>query len=186
MPENEFKTKIEELLLSEHSIRCRDEVADLIGGEADKFEVAWEIFCAAEPPLPQRMAWVMDVLTQKHPSHAARYAASLVARIPFMKHPAELRMATKVLARTPMQQELIPKLLDPMLKILMDPQFPAAIRVNAMTMLYQISTIEPDFKYELRLVIEDQMREGGPAIRSRGKKTLQKLNEEIQKIEMNN
>lgn len=181
---NEFKNQVIELLLSEHSKVCRDKVADIIGGDPDKFAIAWEIFCSEEPPLPQRMAWSLDVLFERHPSHAARYAATIVDRIPFMKHPAELRMATKVLARTPIRPDLIIQLLDPMLGFLMDPQVPIAIRAYAMTLLYEISQIEKELKFELRLVIEEQMDEGSAGIRSRGKKILKKLNAEIKHFEM--
>lgn len=184
MEDNPFKAKIANLLLTKHSAETRDVVVNLIGGDTDRFQAAWEIFCSDEPPLPQRMSWVLEHLTAKHPSHAARYVSSIIARIPFMKHPAELRAATKILSKTPLQRSFIPELYDPMLQLFMDPQIPIAIRANSLVVLYEITQMEPEFKYELELVIADQMPNAGPAIISRGKKILKNLKQEIQKMEM--
>lgn len=179
-----FREDLMDLLLSGHNKQLRDEIALRIGGNPDHFEQAWEIFCHAEQPVPQRLAWSLGVVMEKHPSLVVRYAGSIIDRIPFMQHPAEIRMATKVLGNTSLKPDEYARLIDPMLERLMDPKVPAAIRVHAMQILYEFSETEPDFKFELRLVIEEQLAEGGPAIKSRGKKLLKKLNEQIRKLEM--
>lgn len=183
MEQGDFKAELAALLLEEHSRTRTEQVASLIGGDADRFAMAWEIFCNGSPPLPQRMAWVIAVVTDAHPSLAARYAASIAARIPFMVHPAELRAATRLLARIPLPKESLADLLASMFPLLEDPQVPTAIRVHAMQILYHISNLEPDLKRELALVIEVQAREATAGFKSRARKLLPKLRAEIHKME---
>lgn len=175
------RTKLEAMLLAEHSKGQTLAVARYIGGDVDRFAAAWEVFCKGDPPLPQRMAWVLDHLTAAHPSHAVRYASSIVDRLPYMQHPAELRAATKILARIELPAGSEGPLLDLLFPMLMDPQVPTAIRVHAMSILYRISQREPDLKRELLLVIEEQMEEGSPGIVSRGRKLAAKLRDELRK-----
>ncbi len=179
-----FKENLEHLLLEEHSRHRTDEVAGLIGGDADRFAVAWDIFCNSTPPLPQRMAWVLDVVTKAHPSLAARYAASIASRLPFLQHPAELRAATNILARTILPTEALSELLVILFEWLEDPQKQAAIRCHSMQILYNISELEPDLKRELATVIGLQMEYGCPAIISIGRRLLSKLRVEIRRIEL--
>lgn len=179
-----FKRELEALLLEEHSRARSEQVAQLIGGDADKFEMAWDIFCNGAPPLPQRMAWVIAIVTDAHPALAARYAASFAARIPYMSHPAELRATLRLLERVILPKESIGDLLNHLFPILSDPQVPVAIRVPAMQILYNISKLEPDLKRELALVIEMQMPECSAGFRSRANKLLPKLHAEIRKQEM--
>ncbi len=180
---NDDRSYLEGMLLEVHSRERTDEVAAWIGGDADRFAAAWDVFCNGTPPFPQRMAWVMDIVTQEHPSHAARYVASVAARLRYFQHPAELRAATKILARTPLPIESIGDLLLILFPWLENPLVPAAIRCNAMDILYKISQVEPDLKRELALVIETQMRDGGPAIISRGKKLLGRLMPELKAMD---
>lgn len=181
---DDFKSHLETLILSEHSRVCTEEAAAMVGGDADRFAIAWDIFCNGAPPLPQRIAWVLDLVTEAHPSLAARYVGSIAARLPYMHHPAEARAATKILARSPLPQESLGDLLILLFEWLEDPQVPIAIRCNAMQVLYNITEKEPDLKRELLLVIQGQMAEGGPGVLSRGKRLSARLQADIRKLEM--
>jgi hypothetical protein len=179
MAHPDFKSHLEELLLEEHSRARTEEIVQLIGGDLDKFAVAWYIFCTGEPPLPQRIAWVIDLVTAAHPALAAQYVGSFVARLPYLVHPAEMRAVTKVLARTILPKEVLGDVVVTLFPWVENPQIPIAVRVYAMQVLYNVSNIEPDLKRELAMVMEAQALEGGPGIRSRVKKLLPKLRKEI-------
>ncbi|MFN8396724.1 MAG: hypothetical protein U0176_19015 [Bacteroidia bacterium] len=183
MKRAEFKLHLERLLLEEYSKDGMEHVAKEIGGDADRFEVAWEIFCNGEPPLPQRMAWAMSMLMDEHPSLAIKYGATIAARIPYMSHPAELRMALRTLANNQVPLTAVGDLLQHLFPLLEDPQTPIAIRVHAMQILYNISNIEPDFKRELLLVIEAHTDTGGPGFANRAGKLIPKLRREIRAME---
>ena len=177
--ESGFKKQLEDLLSDVHSRARTDEVSMLIGGDADRFAAAWDIFCNGQPPLPQKMAWVLDVVTQLHPSHAARYVRSIAARLPYLQHPAERRAAAKILARTILPPETLGELADILFKWLTDPNMPITVRCSAMQVLYNITKLEPELKPELAMVIEVQMQYGSSGIVSRGRKLLGKLASEI-------
>lgn len=178
-----FKSSLEAMLRHLHGRADVDEIAALIGGDVDRFETAWDIFCNGEPPLPQRMAWVLDVVTEAHPSHAARYAGSIAARLPYLQNSAEQRAATKILTRTILPLEAIGTLAETLFPWLENPQMQTAIRCHAMEILYNISCLEPELKRELALVIAAAMEFGGPGIQSRGKKVLARLSLEIKEID---
>ncbi len=185
MKSDAFKAHIEEKLEREYSLTCRDEVVELIADDSERFEALWELVCCEKPPIPQRAAWVLEALNSQYPFHAERYAPRLLAQIPKMIHQMELRAATRILAETPIQAPMIPEMWGLMLEFFLDPKTPPALRVNAMELLYQISHVEPGFKYELRLVINEHLHEAGPYLLSRGKKNLKQLEKEIRKLEMN-
>jgi hypothetical protein len=183
MPNDALKRKLESLLLEEHSRARTDKVAELIGGNPDRFEIAWDIFCNGNPPLPQRMAWVISVVTDAHPSIAARYAASVAARLPFLNHSAEIRAALHVLMKTPIPRECMGDLLECLYPWLQNANLPAATRVYSMQVLYNISEMEPALKPELAIVIETLRMEASPAFQARARHLLPKLKKEIAQME---
>jgi hypothetical protein len=180
MAKLDFKSELEALLLEEHSLARTIEVAAMVQGDADKFAIAWEIFCTSDPPLPQRMAWVISHVTDAHPALGARYATTIAARLPFFTHSAELRAAVRILSKTTIPKEAVGDLLYHLFPILEDPNVPVAIRVHAMQVLYQVSQLEPEIKRELYLVIENQMSNASPGYISRARKLLARLRREIQ------
>jgi hypothetical protein len=178
-----LKAKLERLLLEEHSRARTEEVAMLIGGNADHFEIAWDIFCNSAPPLPQRMAWVLTVVTDAHPSLAVRYAASLAARLPYLVHPAEVRAALRILMSTEIPTQSVGELVQCLYPWLEDPKLPAATRVFSMQILYNISNLEPELKRELAFVIETRAQEASPAFKARARTILPKLRREMSRME---
>lgn len=178
-----LKERLEELLLEEHSRARTDEVANLIGGDADRCEIAWEIFCNSAPPLPQRMAWVISVVADLHPALASRYASSIAARLPFMHHPAEIRASLRILMSTALPKESLGILLNQLFPWLEDPKQAAAIRVFSMQILYDISNVEPDLKRELAMVIQSHSQEASAAFRARARVLLPKLKRELRQME---
>jgi hypothetical protein len=147
-----------------------------------RFEIAWDIFCNGNPPLPQRMAWVISFVTDAHPSIAARYAASVAARLPFLNHPAEIRAALHVLMKTPIPREAMGDLLECLYPWLQNGNLPAATRVFSMQVLYDITELEPALKPELAMVIEMLSAEASPAFKSRARHLLPKLKKQIARI----
>lgn len=183
MKPGEFKNHLMRMLIEEYSHAGMAKVAREVGGDADRFEVAWEIFCTGEPPLPQRLAWAMSMLMDAHPSLAAKYAATIAARIPYMAHPAELRFALRTLANTQIPPTAVGDLLMHLFPLLEDPQTPIAIRVHSMQILYILSNREPDLKRELLLIIETHAPTGGPGFQSRARKLIPKLRQEVRIME---
>ena len=171
------------MLLQEYSARCRDEVAALIGEDRDRYAIAFELLCSGIPPIPHRIAWVLEALNSIHPFHAEHYVPQLFAQIPMMQHQMELRAATRILAETPIQKPMIPAMWDMMLQFLLDSGTLPALKVNSMQLLYAITREEPELKYELRLVVQDQLQFAGPYLRSNASKMLKKLEKEIRKFE---
>lgn len=183
MKRAEFRELLVRILMEEYSRDGMVRIAREIGGDADRFEVAWEIFCKGEPPLPQRMSWAMSILMEEQPALAVKYGATIAARIPYMSHPAELRMALRTLAAHQVPMTAVGDLLLHLFPLLEDPQTPIAIRVHAMQILYNISSLEPDLKRELLLVIEAFANNSGPGFANRAGKLIPKLRREIQAME---
>ena len=70
---------------------------------------------------------------------------------------------------------------DILFNIMMDRNEPIANKVFTMTTLYNICKREPDLANELKIIIEDQMPYGSAGFKSRGLKTLKKLEALIEK-----
>ena len=64
-------------------------------------------------------------------------------------------------------------------ELLISRKEPVAVKVFAMTVLYNLSQEIPEIKSELKIVLEDQLPYGSAGFKNRGAKIISKLEQEI-------
>jgi hypothetical protein len=168
-----------QLLLAGNNRFNIDIVKAHIGMNQELFDDLIEIMLGAEKPIPQRAAWAMTAIIDNHPWMVNNSIVKLIDSMPTFSHPALTRSLLRVLAQIELPGDKIGELFDFCYNYLSDPKQPSAIRVFAMQVLFNISELEPDLKYELKLILESQFDYGSAGFKNRAEKLIYKLNKSI-------
>jgi hypothetical protein len=119
--------------------------------------------------------WVMDKIHDTRPDLIQPYLKQMYENVVKLKQSGQKRSILKLLSLNPLPVEPTGRFIDYCFSLLKSKSEPVSGRVYAMQILYNITKTIPDFKHELRIVIEDAMIEGSPGIKSRGRKLLRRL-----------
>jgi hypothetical protein len=175
--------KLEELFLPETSRRNTDLVAEIIMQQPELFGELFRIFASNKEPVSRRAAWVIDVVSEKHPGLIAPYLDKIVELLPEFSHDGMKRHSLRILARSPLPREhLLGILLNVCFEWLLSPTEAVSAKVYSMDILYRVSLTEPDLKKELADSIEWRINEGTPGFKNRGRKMLKKLLREMDQV----
>lgn len=174
---------LEEEILKEHSRRQTDRIVSWIGTDSRRFRMLMDVFLHGDNLLTQRTAWVVGVCGEKHPRLVQPHLNHMLKRIrePGV-HVAAKRNVVRLLQFVEIPDELLGEVATVCFEYLASPKEPIAVRALAMTVLANIAQKEPDLKNELRLTIEQQLSNGGPAICSRARKILKMLEHDEDRI----
>jgi hypothetical protein len=112
--------------------------------------------------LAWRSCWILDCASEDFPDLLEGKIPHIIAALLVTKDSSLKRHFTRILCRYTIPEEYQGAIIDRCFG-LMVPVEPAAVRVNAMQLLFNISQQIPDLKGELKLVIEALLEEGGSA-----------------------
>lgn len=166
---------IREALLKEHSKRNTMAIAGYIGNDAVKMRELMKVFEEKDHRLCQRAAWPLMYIAESHPALIYPHMEALTNLLDNPMHQAIKRNVMRVFQNLDIPEELMGKVADHGFRYLTDVNEKPAVKAFAMTVLYKIALKEPDLKHELKLLIEDMIPYGAPAIKSRGTKILKAL-----------
>ena len=150
-------------------------VRDFICETPDRFAELMSFFLGADQKVAQKAAWVLDHTFEKRPFLVVPYTADLIEVLGHQKHPAIYRNSLKILAELDLPEDLLGAAADHAFNFLLDPKAAIAVRVHAMTVLWNIVKKEPELAPELRMVLEDQIPHGSAGFKNRGQKILKAI-----------
>lgn len=156
-----------------------DLVVAQVGTDQESFDNLVDIMLTAPEPIPLRAAWAISVITDKDPWLLEPRIVEVFDKRNSFKHPSVIRFLLRYLSHAPVPEVRMGEVFDFCYSALQNVKNPAAIRVFAMQVLYNISEIEPDLKNELALLIEAQLDTGSAGVINRGEKLLKKLRKEL-------
>lgn len=173
----------DDLLMLEMSRRNTDLVADLIVQKPDLAEALFQVFLRNEEPVSRRAAWVLDIVTEKHPELIGSHPDQIIGMLPVFDHDGLKRHALHMLVRSPLPTaDKLGELMTLCFDWLISPKEAVAAKVYCMELLYRMTQVEPDLKQELADSIEWRMNEETPGFKNRGRKLLKKLYQEMQDL----
>lgn len=149
-------------------------VADMTLQRPGLLDELWQ-FAVTTDPAAWKALWVMDKIHDSRPDLIQPYLKRMLENVEQMKQSGQKRHILKLLSLNPLPGEPNVSFINYCFDILLSKSEPVAGRVHAMQILYNITLMIPDFRNELRIVIEEIMIEGTPGIISRGRKLLQTL-----------
>ena len=168
---------LREAIIQEHSKVQAQKIVTWIEDDAQRFAELMQLFFKDEYRVVQRSAWVMRIVSEKHPALLQPYLAKMVERMNDSTMPAAVkRNVLRTLQSIPLPTQLHGQVMDACFEFLADPKEPVAVRVFAMTVLQNLSEVYPDIKGELQAIIEEELSHKPTAgFISRAKKVLQQL-----------
>jgi hypothetical protein len=176
-------TSLNEFLLMEMSRQNTDRVADLVVQKTELFEELFSVYIRNEEPISRRAAWVIDIVSEKHPELIDSRIDEIVKMLPQFSHDGLKRHSLRMLSRSPLPTgDRLGELMTICFDWLLSPSEAVAAKVHCMDILFRISEIEPDLKKELADSIEWRMNEGTPGFKNHGIKVLKKLYGELMRL----
>ncbi len=165
------------LLENEHSKSTTNLIVHQIETNPSKLNELMKLVFGDNSLLAQRAAWPFSFIAEKNPSLFKKYIPYLIDKLEIKEdHPAIKRNILRAFQYFSFSTENEGKLLNISFELLNDNNQPIAIRVFAMTVVYNLSEKYPEIKNELKVSIENLLPTGSAGIKSRGNKILKKLN----------
>ncbi|MEC3881274.1 hypothetical protein [Parapedobacter sp. 10938] len=159
-----------------------------LGDDSDVPMAALHDLCydAKNRMLAFRAAWLLEYIAVHHPDRFVTIAAPFLTRLPSQKNPSCQRHFTNILRRVthPRAPQIYrdalfatsrEQVVETVFNWFIDPHTPVAVLANCMDVLSDFSEEFEWIREELKQQIEFLLRDGSPAIQSRGKKVLEKL-----------
>lgn len=170
---------IREFLEIDSSRLNADILVDKIEEDTDVFEIVWEIMLEDTYPLSMRASRVIWLFAIKHPYYVEPRLSEIISILPEIKTGSVWRNMLNMISLFPIPEEHTGTLFDLCYGLVESLGTAIAVKANAMTILYNISNIEADLKFELITLFESQRETESAAIFARSKILLQKLYKEI-------
>jgi hypothetical protein len=126
------------------------------------FNLLFQNVLSGDRRLAWRSCWILDCASEDFPGLLEGKIPQIISALLVTKDSSLKRHFTRILCRYTIPEEYQGAIIDRSFG-LMAPVEPAAVRVNAMQLLFNISQQIPELRGELRLVIEALLEEGGSA-----------------------
>lgn len=164
-------------ILKEHSKTQTMKIVKWVGADENRFAELVDLFLHDEYRVIQRAAWPISYCVADHPQLVKPYLGTFIKLLAKPNlHPAVLRNILRLLQFIDVPKKYLGRLTTSCFDLLIKSDSPIAVKAFAMTVLKNVTMKEPELKRELRIVIEEMMKEGSSGIRARGRMVLKDLN----------
>ena len=165
-------------ILSDSSRKLMEYTAGMVGDDAKLFRELLDLAYQQKSPLCMRAARVADLCCERNPELIGPYLVDMVKNLPVLKDMAVKRVFMHILIRHSWveDEEAMGKLVDTLLKWLMDDNQAVAIKAYAMMILQNIAEVVTDLKGELIVVVEETIPFWNSlALQNAGRRMVKKL-----------
>jgi hypothetical protein len=149
-------------------------VAEEINGDKEKFGLLMALFFSKDIRICQRASWVVSHCADKNPQQLMPYLDRIVKNMYNDISDATKRNSVRVLQYVDIPENLWGETIEICFKYLNGNEA-IAIKVFAMTVLYNLSVKVPEISSELVISIDDQLPYGSAGFKSRANKILTKI-----------
>ncbi|HEY0669450.1 MAG TPA: hypothetical protein VGD22_14795 [Sphingobacteriaceae bacterium] len=137
---------------------------------------------AKHPSAAFRSAWLLETILILYPAKFLPYTDQFFNLYPQQSNPGCQRHFTKIMMLCLKNSEFVPENAEHIFDQIVETTFdwlagesPVAVKANCMDVLYLLQRRNRWIKEELNAQIEFLMRDGSPAIQSRGKRLLRRI-----------
>ncbi len=142
-------------------------VSEALGKEALKNEETFfllkEIVEERTQPQAWKAAWALDKATEERPEKIDLILPWIYDFLLIEAHDSSVRHLMKLLLRRPLIEDKAGLLLDKAIVWVNNDKASVSKRVYGIELMYRVCLLYPDFKYELRSIIDDNLEKGGQA-----------------------
>jgi len=126
------------------------------------FNQLFHLIFSEDKRLAWRSCWIVDTASEELPELLADKIPEIITGLTSTKNSSLKRHFTRILCRYKIPEEYLGVVVNRCFELLV-PSEPAAVRVFAMQLIFNISQKLPDLKGELICVLETLMEEGASA-----------------------
>jgi hypothetical protein len=164
-------------ILLEHSKKQAIKIAGWIGNDEKRFTLLLQLFLRDEYRVVQRAAWILSIVADRHPKLLTSHLASIVKRMDEENLPTAVkRNVVRLLQYVVIPKRLQGAVMNSCFRFLSDPKETIAVRCFSMSVLANLSNDYPEIKQELKIVIEEVLKQKASAgVKARSKKVLKEL-----------
>jgi hypothetical protein len=167
---------LKEELLKELSHYNIDRVVSYIGDRPSLFAHLFEILETADKSLSPRVAWATAICLDNNPGLGIPYQKRMVELLRNPAHTSLIRTVLRYFSQIDLEEELQGELYEKSFHYLLDAKFPAAPRVYAMQIMYNIGLHNPELLNELKLILDEVLPLSDGGVLNRGTKLLKEIN----------
>jgi hypothetical protein len=155
-------------------------VAAWVGNDPKRFQNVVSMMVGKDANLAKRAAWVFSHSVDAYPYLVKPHIKPIIKNLYKTKEDAVKRASVRNLQFIEIPEQLWGETVEITFNLLQSNSEPIAVKVFAMTLLYNLSNAIPEIKKELKISIEDQLPVSSTGFQNRGNKILAKLNREIE------
>jgi len=148
--------------------------AQRINGDEEKFAELMELFFSKDIKTANRAAWVLAHCVDQHPWQIMPHLERLIKNLNNDASDAIKRNSVRALQFVDIPKNLWGETIEICFRYLSGSEA-IAIKVFAMTVLYNLSLKVPEITNELKIIIEDKLPYESAGFKSRAKKILMKI-----------
>jgi hypothetical protein len=169
---------LEKILAAEHSKKQCDRIVNYVGGDRERFGQLVQLFFRGEYRITQRAAWPLSYCVRDHPELIQPYFKPLLDNLARKDiHVAVIRNTLRLLQDVAIPKKYHGRVMNLCFDFIQAVDTPIAVKAFSLTVLQHLAVDYPGIKGELRLIIEGQWEQAGPAFRSRAKRILKEFGE---------
>lgn len=163
-------------LAKPQTTRGRDKIIRWVGRDKQRFARLIDVFIAGPYRITQHAAWPLTYCVEAHPELVSPHLKRLLTHMddPDL-HGAVRRNIVRLLQFVEIPARFQGKVADRCFAYMNDRSEAIAVRVFAMTVLFNLSKVQPGLKSELAVAIEDNLAGATAAYSNRGRKFLSHL-----------
>ena len=162
-----------QLLRSEHSKKQTDRIVRYIRDDLTRFAILMDLFFKGEYRITQRAAWPLSYCVRAHPALIGPYFKPLLDNLTRKGiHVAVIRNTVRLLQDVDIPKKHHGRVMSTCFEFIQSPETPIAVKAFSLTILANLSSVYPEIRGELKLIIEEQWEHATPAFRSRAKRIL--------------
>ena len=150
-------------------------ITDYIGNDTQRFDQLMDFFLGDNSRTTQHASHVVSKVFDNYPYLIDVYIERMVSNLDNDVSDAVKRNTLRVLQDKSIPEDSEGPLANKCFDYLLAAKVPVAIKVFAMTILANLTKKYPDFKNELKPIVEELMENGSGGIISRGKRVLKIL-----------
>ena len=155
------------LLTTEVLMLSKEEIGSIIGPDPEQYDELFRIAFSRKMPICWRSAWLMDYLSELHPSLADKYIEKIWAEMPAGHPDGVTRSCLRLLCRFDIPEDYQGIAADLCLSWLEKEAVPVAIKAYSMELLLKIARLYPELGNEFIAIIEEQAPNNSAGFKAR-------------------
>lgn len=166
---------LSELIMAEYSRTHADFIADIVIKKPLLLGELIDIVFQNSEPLSRRASWPLRIISDRDTHILEPFVPKIIQKLPEVTCVSITRSLLALLVNTSIPEEQHGELLQFTFEILIDKGSPVASLIYSTDIFYKLSVKEPDLLNELKLMLEDLIPYGSAGVKSKCRKTINKI-----------